>query len=151
MVTGFRINRTEDRKAIHHRGLFRQMFADDDAGKFGGNHSKGAAILRRPIRFRIPCVDLTGAPRHPEQDHTFPLGGTEPSAVDRFPRLQQLRQRQACHPEDTRFEQITSASDGQAFGDQRVQIAKCVRMRIFGRFHEWRSSHRFSFKKRSNA
>ena len=51
--------RSHQRPVLHLLGEFRQMFANGDSGNSGLNRGKLATYLRRRVRFRIECIELT--------------------------------------------------------------------------------------------
>jgi hypothetical protein len=53
-----RVDATNDRKLIQHRGLLRQVFANLNAGEFALYNAKWAAIFVGTIGFGIPGVNV---------------------------------------------------------------------------------------------
>ena len=51
---------------VHHRGLFGQVFAEEDARELGVNHAERAAIFNRSIGLRIPHINVAWPSRHPK-------------------------------------------------------------------------------------
>ncbi len=57
-------------------GQFREQFAEDQAGRSGGDASKRAPILGRGLRLGVAQIEMTGAAPQPEHQHR--LRGTGP-------------------------------------------------------------------------
>ncbi len=109
-----RIDGTNDREAVEHGGLFRQMLAQQHAGQARAGDSKGTTILRGPVGLGIPGVDVAGAARHPQEDDALARGRWPARLRSLRAVPQQGRHAQARQASQARLEQIATAEQHEA-------------------------------------
>src|SRR5262245_4849730 len=108
MVGTPRIDTAEDREAVHHRRLLRQMFADDQPWNARADDAERPAVLRRPVRLGVPGVDVAGAAGHPEQDDALSLARGLSVLGRLCLLLEQTGQGETGHPGEAGFEEVAA-------------------------------------------
>ncbi len=68
MIAFAGVDAADQRELIEHRGLFRQMFANHDAGQLGLRDAEGTAVLERLMRLWIPHINVAWPAGHPQEN-----------------------------------------------------------------------------------
>jgi hypothetical protein len=118
------IHGANDGEAVEHRGQLREVFAEEDAGKFGPRDAERSAVFRRAVRLGVERVDLARAACHPEENDRFPAGRPPFRAS-----LEQSRQRQATEAGQARLEKVAPGK-AEALAGPGIEEAEgvCVGM-----------------------
>lgn len=111
------------------------MFADLHARKFRWDNAEWATVFIRPIRFRIPRIDVAWATSHPQENHASRLGDARDSTSSTSQQARQCDSRDASH---AGFQHISPRSNDQAFASQRIETAERMGVRMHDSFKGWR-------------
>ena len=120
------IDGADERELVEHRGLLRQMLADDDARQLRLRDAERTAVFERLIGLRVPGVDVARPAGHPQENDALAAGRQRVRLSRLAAGPQQVRKRQPGQPRQARFEHAAAAGDDQSFPRSRLKIAKRV-------------------------
>jgi hypothetical protein len=111
------------------------MLTQEDTREFRLSDSEGTSVDKGAIGFRIPGIDVAGTTSHPQQNDTFARRGTLRRTLGSP--FKKSRQAESCHARESRFEEVSSRGEAQAFtnsgkegreGGERQALARVRRL-----------------------
>ena len=114
------------RELVEHRGLLGQAVADEDARLGRLDHAEGTPVVERPLRLRVPGVDVAGATTHPQQDHRLAARHLS-TRLRRMSTLgQQPGQAQSGQARHRHLHHATTVQVQQTFTTAWIEVGKSV-------------------------
>jgi hypothetical protein len=106
------------------------VLAEKNAGQPGGDRGERSTILERTIRFGVPCIDVTGAAGHPEEDHGAVRGEGSNRAGAGITGEEQSGKGKTGAASEACLEEAAARSDEETFRGAGSPVAEGVRMKM---------------------